>query len=47
MASAHTRALPRPALGPGPTFSFRRWTERFWPEDYDPGAAARSLPVFG
>jgi hypothetical protein len=39
---------PRPLAEDGPIVAFRRWTERFWPESYLPGASAeraRSLPM--
>jgi phenylpropionate dioxygenase-like ring-hydroxylating dioxygenase large terminal subunit len=34
---------PRPLKEDGPLVAFRRWSERFWPEDYAPGPAG--LPV--
>ncbi len=41
---------PRPLKEDGPIVAFRRWSERFWPESYEPTAAAekpRSLQVVG
>jgi hypothetical protein len=50
---------PRPLKEDGPLVAFRRWTERFWPEDWAPnhvtlgttpttaGEQPRSLPVLG
>jgi phenylpropionate dioxygenase-like ring-hydroxylating dioxygenase large terminal subunit len=41
---------PRPLKEDGPLVAFRRWSERFWPEDHAAGALAdepRSLQVFG
>jgi nitrite reductase/ring-hydroxylating ferredoxin subunit len=40
---------PRPLQEDGPIVAYRRWSERFWPEDYAPSVAAekrRTLDLF-